>query len=154
MRWQLLWTVADKFRLGSGLKIHSLVRGLVVALGVAVLSPLVVAVLRATASFGALAFILIIPLQILALAGVSWGLRSLAAGALAGAAAASPWALYFGTEAGPWVWLVTMPELVMLVALGWYGRRRESRPALRLLGSVVPTLLIAYAVLSPLIRGR
>jgi hypothetical protein len=128
-------------------------RAAVVVLGLLALSPVGVYVLRAGQQLGGMAFVLLLLLELLALAAVAWGLGSASRTALLGAAVASPWLLYLGTESGSWAYLVALPEYVVLAGLGWYGLRKEARQGLRWLGALVPTLAVAYALVAPFVRG-
>jgi len=146
--------MACQLRHGAEVKQVTVARVLAVGLGTIALSPASVFVLRAGQSLGGLAFGMLVGLDVLALTAVVWGLRSLSGAALLGTVAALPWAYYFGTEAGPWVSLVAIPEYLLLVGLGWFGHRRESRRVLRWMGALVPTLALVYAGVAPFVRNR
>ncbi|HET6414317.1 MAG TPA: hypothetical protein VFG53_19870 [Anaeromyxobacter sp.] len=128
-------------------------RGVSVLLGVLVLSPAAVYALRAGQALGGVVFVLLWFLEVMAIAGLVWGLKSSSGAALLGALVAAPWLFYFGTEAGPWAYLIAGPEYLLLTGVGWYGYRREKQRALRWPGALAPTLAVAYALLAPFVRG-
>ena len=69
-----------------------------------------------------------------------------------GIIAASPWALWFAPETGPWAYLFALPEYLMFVGAGWYGLAQRGTVRVRWFGAVAPTLGLIYAMVAPLIR--